>query len=431
MECMKSELDLFSLPAIQSSVLSTREVIYNPITGLDSSSSTLDFLIPGNGDKYLNLNRLYLRLLVEMETKKTTAGTAKPDSMHAPINNILHSLFRQVTVFLNGVQISQDNDYPYKSFLLTLLNYGSDASRSHLETSGWILDEKNMSSLLSSENSALGKRQNLFANQKRVELFGKIHVDFFNQPKYLLNNVDVKISFAKEKPSFYIMEDPKMGSSNIKILDANIFVDQLTINPNLLIAHHRILEKTTSKYPIKKVVVRQFTINSKTHSLNIDNVVIGQLPNVIVFGMVKNESYTGAFDKNPFHFESFDLNQFVLFLDGQQIPSKPLKFNHDAEKGKNTSLGYRTLFKGSGIHHYDRGLQVTKEMYDNCYFLLVHDLTADHAHDSDCMNGIKQGNLRIEGTFTTAIPDATTCILLFEFDQLIEIDSNRNVKITF
>jgi hypothetical protein len=59
----------------------------------------------------------------------------------AVTNNLLHSLFSQCSISLNGVTITPALDlYKYRAYLETLLNYGSDAAASHLTNSYWYLD---------------------------------------------------------------------------------------------------------------------------------------------------------------------------------------------------------------------------------------------------------------------------------------------------
>lgn len=429
---MKSELDLFELPPIQTNVLSTEEIAYSPLTPLDNAT-TLDFIIPGNGDTYRNLSSLYLRLVVEVTNPKTTV-TAKAEEGPAPktpgvVNNLLHSLFTQCTVSFNNTQVSQTNDYNYIAFIENILNYGSDAAKTHLQTAGWFLDEENLDSFKDGENSAMDSRKKLFVVNRKVELLGKLHIDIFNQPRFLPNNVDIKISLVKAKPLFYMMEEAS-GNADVKIVEANIFVNHIHLNPNILIAHSKVLERTTVKLPYKKVLLRQYTLNAGQFSLSIDNVVIGQIPNLLIFTIVPNNAYSGNRTKNPFNFKHYDLQQFCLYVDGKQYPSKPLNFKHETSGKTETTRGYNTLFKGTGIHYFDRGHQITKQLYDNGYFMLVFDLTADHSYDFNTMNPIHQGTIRIEGTFGTELPEAVTCLILCEFDGLVEIDKSKNVKVS-
>lgn len=57
-------------------------------------------------------------------TIETAAIVDKTKLAVFPVNNFLHSLFRQVTLTLNGVQIVHNNyNYPYKYMIYQLVNY--------------------------------------------------------------------------------------------------------------------------------------------------------------------------------------------------------------------------------------------------------------------------------------------------------------------
>lgn len=437
MYCMKSELDVFELPPLQTNVTGVEQVVYNPTTSLNNSTS-IEFVIPGNDETYKNLSSIYIRLLVKIDEKQPT-NTASDQKETLPlekvgvVNNLLHSLFRQCTVTLNNVQVSQDNDYHYKAFFQTILNYGTDAKGTHLATTGWSLDENNLDSLLPTLNPHHGIRNSWFQTgkefNKKVELYGKLHVDLFNQPKFLINNVNLKITLNKEKSDFYMMES-SAGTCDINILEANLFIEHIHVNPAILLAHHQMLQKTSAKYPYKRMVLRQYSINSGTSTLSLDNIIMGQKPNILLFAMLSNSSYCGARDKNPYYFKDFGLQQFVLYVDGKQVPSKPIVMEHNATKGKLTSRAYNTLFNATGIKHFDKGHQITKKLFDSCYFMLAFDLTADHSYSSVCLNPPTQCCIRAEGTFNTNLTEAITCLVVSEFDAMMEIDKNRTVAVT-
>jgi len=57
------------------------------------------------------------------------------------VNNLLHSMFSFLSVSLNGKPVTiHETNYHYKAYLEKLLNYGSDASGTHLLSSLWYLD---------------------------------------------------------------------------------------------------------------------------------------------------------------------------------------------------------------------------------------------------------------------------------------------------
>ncbi|GFY04307.1 uncharacterized protein F54H12.2 [Trichonephila clavipes] len=81
-------------------------------------------------------------------------------------------------------------------------------------------------------------------------MIGRLHVDLFNQDRLLLNLVDLKIKLIRSKPEFCLM-----GNEGYKIVfdHVSIFVRKVHINPGVLIAHAKALEKATAKYPIDRV----------------------------------------------------------------------------------------------------------------------------------------------------------------------------------
>ena len=52
-----------------------------------------------------------------------------------------HSIFNQIDLEIDGVNLAcQDNLYPYKAYLETLLTFGFDSKKSHLTTAHYVKD---------------------------------------------------------------------------------------------------------------------------------------------------------------------------------------------------------------------------------------------------------------------------------------------------
>jgi hypothetical protein len=76
-------------------------------------------------------------------------------------------------------------------------------------------------------------------------------------------------------------------------------------------------------------------------------------------------------------------------------------------------MKYRTLFKESGIHHSNSGLQISHEIYVSGYFILLFDLTPDRAA---CVDVI----------FDRTLLEAITYLLYLEYENNY-IDYPRDV----
>jgi len=114
-------------------------VIYKPIASVDQTD--IEFLIPGDGDTYIDIN---LKLFIRGKLIKKDGTDLAETDYTGGINNLLHSLFNQCTISLNGTQITQASElYNYRTYLESLLTYGNDAAESHLRMAYWELDEGN------------------------------------------------------------------------------------------------------------------------------------------------------------------------------------------------------------------------------------------------------------------------------------------------
>jgi hypothetical protein len=94
-------------------------------------------------------------------------------------------MFSSLGVSLNGKPVTlHESNYHDKAYLENLLNYGSDASGTHLLSGFWFLD-----SLLAMEHSKKTlamPRQNYHCKSKTIELYGRLHADLFNSHKMLM-----------------------------------------------------------------------------------------------------------------------------------------------------------------------------------------------------------------------------------------------------
>jgi len=136
-EFVSSEFDIFAHKLVQSVILGTDVVHYKPIATVDQND--LEFFIPGDSETYIEQDiKPYVRGKIigadgkDLDASDFTAGT----------NNFLNSLYSQCSISLNGVNITPASElYPYRSYLESLLTYGSDAENSHLTNAYWYMDE--------------------------------------------------------------------------------------------------------------------------------------------------------------------------------------------------------------------------------------------------------------------------------------------------
>jgi len=123
-ECLKS------VPPTQTSVKNGKWVEYHPLTNV-GDDSLIEFDINGTGEDYIDLANTMLLVRAKIEQPD---GTNIDDAMPVcPTNLWLHSLFSQVDISLNGIQVTTStNTYPYRAMIEMLLSYSDDTKKSQL-----------------------------------------------------------------------------------------------------------------------------------------------------------------------------------------------------------------------------------------------------------------------------------------------------------
>lgn len=417
----KSELDIFATPPTQNSIEGGTTLSYRPVSSL-SGTAPIEFVIPSSGEEYIDLAHTTIRITAKVVVDETLAvGT---EAVIAPVNNWLHSIFSQVDICLNQKCITPpSNNYNYRAYIENLLNYTDNAKHSHLTAGVWYKDEAGK--MNDKSNTGYTNRKSLIKNEKQVEMYGNLHCDIFNQNKFMINGVEMCVKLVKAKNEFHLVGD---HNAHIEIIDAELFVRKVKINPSILLAHARALNITSAKYPITRVEIKTFTIGKDIQSKSIDNLFIGQMPKRCIIGMVDSTAFNGALSKNPFNFEHFNMNYFSMYLDSIQIPSKPL--TPDFKLGQYTRA-YYSLFEGSGVYFSDTGNSIPLSEYPNGYCLMAFDLTPDLSCNEPHWNLIKSGTLRSEIRFSEPLTKTITLIVFAEFDNIIEVDKNRNIIIDY
>ena len=111
-----TQFDIFAPKPRQIAVEGTIETIYKPIASIDQTD--IEFLIPGDSETYIDHD---LKIYIKGKLMKEDNTVLGDTDYTAGINNLLHSLFCQCNISLNGTQITQASElYNYRAYLETL-----------------------------------------------------------------------------------------------------------------------------------------------------------------------------------------------------------------------------------------------------------------------------------------------------------------------
>nr|KAG5685508.1 hypothetical protein BaRGS_018911 [Batillaria attramentaria] len=372
----------------------------------------IEFVIKGAGEDYLDLSNSYLHVGAKIVRSDNSDLVAGDDDKVGPVNLWLHSLFSEVDITLNGTQVTTTtNTYPYRAYLETLLNYGTDAKETQLAASMFYKDTANQFDKVGgNDNKGMKERVRKTKRSHIVDMIGRVHADLFSQEKYLLNGVDLRLRLTRSKDAFSLMAVADAPSTySVKIVHASLFVRKCKLNPAVVLGHAKALEKATAKYPVQRVVTRVISIPAGNLNVVQDNLFLDQLPKQLIIGLVDSTAFNGAFNSSPFEFKHHNLNFLALYQEGKQIPTKALKPNFRTGEYMRS---YVSLFSGTNTSWKDVGNTISPSEYDKGYTLYGFDL-APSLVDGNQAELIRAGSLRLEMSFTTALEEPVHVILNF------------------
>ena len=132
---------------------------------------------------------------------------------------------------------------------------------------------------------------------------------------------------------------------------------------SITLGHAAALKQTTAKYPIRRVDCKVLSIPGGFSSFTSDNLFLGHIPKRLVLVLVDTEAYNGTYASNPYNFKQHNLTQVGAYVDGEQIPRKPLFVKFSEAGGQNFIAGFQSLFSGTGKLSQDAGNQINRGDY--------------------------------------------------------------------
>lgn len=416
-EGLSSDLNIFAPPIIESGCLDGDYVEFKPIQALGDGPIT--FYVTPSNEKYIALDRTLLKINFKVTDAAGVAIAAA--STVSLANYTLNTLFSNIKIELNSTQIGNTSHLNhYRSYIEALLSFSDVSKKSHLTSALFYQDEAGKMADLTSE--PLKKRATFIKEGKVVELMGRIHTDLCSQQKLLLNETAVRITLARNDPKIVLMCADTL-SPKITITDASLFIRKITINSSVLLAHAKMLQTHTAKYPIKKVDVVSYSIASGTTTTHIENICPGLLPARLIIGLVKSTSVHGTYSENPFNFDKFDLNMLSVSIDGRSIGGKPLAPNFSTGSYMEC---FTQLYTGSGVFLTDDGASIDREIYGKGGFVLyAFDFTPTLSASDENWALQTEANVRINLGFGTATPNVLSLICYTEGRAVLQGDKHR------
>ena len=421
--CTKSEFELFAPRAHQIAAIgSTVEEILS--VSSVQNASVIEFRIVG-GETFVDLNDIDLEIKARITMGDGTNLAANANI--APINYALETMFKNVSLTINGTHIeSSNNNHAYKTYIRTCLNYGSDSKANQLRMTGYAKDVGGQ--MNAAENTGFITRRGMAAESRVFHLYGPLSLDFFiTNDRMLLPYTDMVISLTLHGSDFVIQNLVDAAVARLSVTSAKLYVRRVKANPQLALEIEEQLAKQNAVYPIERLVVHTNSVAAGVRDVSLNNIFPEQKPKLIVVGMVNSAAYNGAARQNPFNFEPFGADSISLYKDGVSLCGQPFTpqfaVNHYARE-------YAMLYKSLGKMNRDMDIDLSYSDYRSGYCFFAWNLMPDMELSGHSMPR-ERGNLTLQIKFSGALAAGISIIVFGWFDNTVQITRGRQAILDY
>ena len=226
------------------------------------------------------------------------------------VNNILHSIFSNVEVYVNNQQIYNSNGlYAHKSYSSN--NFRAAISE-HKEGYEDEQDPEDIANPL--PDPFFTRRMKLLSSPDGFMLYGKLGIDFFSTSEPLNPNMKIRLRLIRARPIFYMISDnPKVS---LGIVDCSPYTRRIASKDDIQKKRMDMLAYAPVEYNYLETLAKTFIIPARQNQFNQENIFNKALIRRIAIAMNTNSAFTGSFIENPFWYQQFDLRQIRTLRGG-------------------------------------------------------------------------------------------------------------------
>ena len=419
---VRAETDLFSEPPYDVTIQNSATVEYHPLNSVADRSAPIQFFIQGNDVQYVDLteSKLYLRCKITDANGGNIPFEADHNVLdYAPVNNLLHTMFSNVSVHFNEVEVtSKGSLYSHRAYIETLLSKSKEFKKSQGEACMFYRTKSELTTV----DDGYAKRRSIVDGSNIFEMIGRPHSEMFTQNRFVMAGIDIRVQFNRNSDAFCLMMS---GTAPVDVrlcvMEAKLIVQKHALLSSIQLDHIRTWESGHPiAYPMRRVDVRSYSLPVGTTQHTSESLITGFLPDRLVLGLVKGTTLHGAYNTNCLAFEHFGLQHITVTTNSDQVQRSSMDMDFDASRAMQP---YLSVFEGLGIANQDPGIDLSYEEYKNGKTLFVYDLR--HLREAFCPP--RHGNVSITLRFKNAIAHSLSVIAYLEYQAVMYINSDKQV----
>ena len=379
-----------------------------------NNNDLLEFRIPPNPKGQLDLSNVMIHFMVKVPTHTNKVTILRPQNFFGA------KQFSSLEIRVNGESITRkacSNEYFLGSYFQHICNYSSDYLVSAFRPAG-VFDcdqttSKDLHAITATQKTEFATLRE-GSDDNEFEIYMSVDSSIFGSTDLLPSNTPVDLSFERSgsEISSIIMKDITMTAEVNNLKDV-----YLTI-PFVCDEQLFQLERNAISRPIKIVyddyVIRRFNLPTGSTSVMLNNVMSGELPTKLFWGLQDATSFTGSFNTSSTRFTQYKMLKSNLYIDGKEVSGFPMTMSSDHITIPYVNFLYNTDKTQNGL------LSTTLSMseYENGNFIL-----------SASINKNSSGSLSFGFEFEEPVSSDIILVTCGMMDKTLKLDHNRNFQI--
>ena len=227
------------------------------------------------------------------------------------VNNIMHSIFSNVEVYINSQQIYNSNGfYEHKSYFSNNFKTAISEYKGilHCEGSDYGQDPEDIANPL--HDPIFTRRMKLLSSPDGFMLYGKLGIDFFSTSELLYRNMKLKLRLIRARPSFYMISD----NPNVRlgVVDCSTYTRRFALKDDYHKKRTDMLAYAPVEYIYLETLAKTFILLVRQNQFIQENIFNNAPIRRGAIAMNTNSAFTGSFTENPFWYQQFVLRQIRI-----------------------------------------------------------------------------------------------------------------------
>ena len=382
-----------------------------------NNDDLLEFRIPPNQKGQLDLSNILLHFVINLPTPSDKTAKVIPQNFLGP------KQFSSVEVRVNGEAVTRRscaNEYFLSSYFNYLINYSIDYQNSAMRSVGIYDYGQEKTSTISKWNESVFNtfaynRATLGGPQSKFEVIMPIDSTIFYTNDLLPSSTALDLSFERLKASSssILSKSTGLADSVLELKDCYLMLPFKRDETMFQLERNAIQKPLKIKYD--DFVIKRFNVPKGTDSVMMNDIISGQLPYRIFWGLQDMNSYSGSFYNSSTRFNRNGVKKVNIYIDGKEGDDFPLTLGQDMVGLPFIKFLQSTNQMQNG--YMSRTLSLIEYRDSNCIF-------------STSLDPDSSASLSFEFGFDTIINQDLVLIVCCLYDRTMKIDQRRNFQIT-